>query len=1077
MRKVCFENTFSMEYLDLMVKYKSRIQNFLETYDIIIFMARKAICFYKAMVVNGEIIPNKKCVVLSSRILSYNVINEFKGKKVAIIDDVVVRGKSISYARKIFEDKGVEVDIHFVACEKKFIDQINFKDSIKSPFVYLSDTYIYQLSNFITEYIKASMVPYNVDQPIYKIKCGNAVECEKNFLSRNYFSNITDGLQKKYGIQNLSIHFNPEILKDVLGLDVGVENVYLKIRFMHHIDEYNIIAVPFVLLPELSYKKIDDVFSRLFTNSFDDYISCDIYREEYENKMKILQYILSDLLFSAYSKEYQSLYIEKDMENEFMQFGMEVTRQIHLEKLSEIWDKWEKDDQIKGFDNQFVFDSFLSSTYDYIFDETSLEEQYYDVYGVPHDQKIITFQGLTSYIKRVEGNCDKNTVSSIIDILIDKGILVPFILHSNINSLVRGYKCGEIFNLTKKGGELFAYMLHQYAEAKEGLPIDKVELEKLCVLFFKYAAYRNRLFSVSETFEDDCYSICYSKFGPRVSNCDKRYKVDSRSALVSKLDENGILYLEKEKYKISYASPPKEKKWAVIAENFALSYYYLYKCFLDESVRYSYVHTYNDFLTLLAIGPDKKNQMFSLIAELYLMLRIDTHTSLSEILHEMDHYSVKKKESDRCQYQGIMNGIGSGIWKYSCYCQDDLMDTVFINASKKQRDIRFIKEEYLLGNDENDENPIFVDLLDECGILLYEITYLFNYAQKRYTGEKINKVFKKSAFNNDKFRSMRHGIEKKCEICSEEELVSNFQDLKKRAWSLVNKCDLCIEDAALNTIQTHKNVCVLFDPKHNMRKCGIELNVHSHSENDIIRKCIFLRYDSDKDFTQHLNELHDRYELKENYMLLIFMNMENAYEGIFSSSNTATGDYFKDILRSILRKGNLCSDFTSNKVVICTKKDIHKKDIQCGNFILRYDCMGVVSDGYKFYQYILEKERDYHMENSGFGSITNFNGQIIINGQVGALGNDNKVYQNSNESIITDSFFADIHAMDVELVQDDKESMILIEKIKEDANKKDEKGVLEKLRKLAISVGGSVFAKMVSTTIVEAMKAKGCFPF
>lgn len=649
----------------------------------------------------------------------------------------------------------MEVDIHFVACEKVFIDGINFKDSIKSPFVYLSDTNIYQLSNYITEYIKASMVPYNVDQPIYVIKFTNDVECEKHFFSRNYFTNITDGLQRKYGIQNLSIHFNSQILNDILGMDFESENAYLKIRFMHHVNEYNIIAVPFVLLPELSYQKVNDIFARLFSNSFDDYISSHSCREEYENKMKILQYILSDLLFSTYSKEYQPIYIEKDMENEFMQFGIEVSRQIHLEELSDLWNKWDKNDQIKGFDNRIIFDGFLSCTYDYIFDETNFDEQYYDAYGALLNQKIITFQGLTSYIKRVEGDCDKSTVSSIIDILIDKGILVPSIVHSDKNSLVRGYKCGEIFNLTQKGVELFAYMLHQYAEIKEGLPIDKVELEKLCVLFFKNAAYRNRLFSVSETFEDDCYSICYSKFGPRVSNCNKKYKVDSRSALVTKLDENGVLYLEKEKYKISSVCSPREKKWAFIAENFALSYYHLYKCFLDENVRYSYVHTYNDFLTLLAIGPDKKNQMFSLIAELYLMLRIETNASLSEILQKMDHYSEKMKESDRQQYQGIMDGIGSGIWKYSCYCQEDLMDTIFINASKKQSDIRFIKEEYLLGNDENDENPIFVDLLDECGSLLYEITYLFNYAQKRYTGEKINKAFKKAAFYNNKFRSMR----------------------------------------------------------------------------------------------------------------------------------------------------------------------------------------------------------------------------------------------------------------------------------------------------------------------------------
>lgn len=103
MKKVNFSDVFSVEYMEIITKYKSHIQKLLSMYDIVIFMARKAICFYKAMVVNGEIIPNEKCMVLSSRILSYNVIKKFKGKRIAIIDDVVVKGKSISYSKKIFE--------------------------------------------------------------------------------------------------------------------------------------------------------------------------------------------------------------------------------------------------------------------------------------------------------------------------------------------------------------------------------------------------------------------------------------------------------------------------------------------------------------------------------------------------------------------------------------------------------------------------------------------------------------------------------------------------------------------------------------------------------------------------------------------------------------------------------------------------------------------------------------------------------------------------------------------------------------------------------------------------------------
>lgn len=1078
MKKVNFSDIFSVEYLEIITKYKSHIQKLLLSYDVIIFMARKAICFYKAMVVNGEIIPNEKCIVLSSRVLSYNIMSDFQGKRVAIIDDVVVRGKSISYSKKIFEKKGIDVDIHFVACEKEFIDSVDFINSIKSSFIYLSDTNIYQLSNYITEYIKASMIPYNVDQPIYTIRFDDLDEYDNVFSDRNHISNITDGLQRKYGIQNLSIHFNPQILKEIFGFDFDTNYAYLKIRFMRHVDSLNLVAIPFVLLPELSCEKLDEVFKRFFEKDFTDYIICNNRMEEYENKLRILQYVLSDSLFCAFSKVYQSNKIEKDLKNEFMQFTVEIAKQLSTNKLSDVFTKWSYDEQIIGFDNYFIFDKFLADTYDYIFDLSFTDEVYYDMRGNKQEQRIITFSGLVSYIKHVEGYSEKYTISSIIDILIDKGILIPSIVHGENNNIIRGYKFGEIYNLTKKGIELFAYMLDLYAELKEGMPLDKIELEKLCVLFFKNAAYRNRLFSISENFYDDCFSICYSKFGPRVSSCNKKYKVESKSALATILEDGGKICLEREKYKILTASSPRDKKWVIIAQNFALSYYRLFKCFENKVVRHRYVHTYNDFLTLLAIGSDRKNQMFSLMAELYLMTRIEIGDSLSEILNEMDRYSIINNDFNRQRYQGIMDGIGSGLWKYSCYCEKNLMDSIFIAASKEQSDIRFIREEYLTDIDENDENPIFVGLVDECGYLLYEIAYLFNYAQKRYTNIEMNEIFKKSAFYNNQFSSMRHGIKKKCEICSDEDLINDFNVLKRRALALVNKCDLCIEDVALNSIKTHNDIWVLFHSGHILHEYGIEINMHSNSENDPIRKCIFLRYDTNRDFEQQLNELLDRYAIFEKNTILIFVNVENSYEGVFESYHSATGDYFKELIRKILTKSSSSLNMSVNKVVMCTKKEIDKKDIYFNNFVLKYDCCGEVIDGYKYSQYILMKERAHIMKNGNQGNTSIFNGSITINGgTIGAIGSENTVCQKINDQNSIESFFKDIQAMDLEVLYNDSNTLALVEEIKAEADKKDQEGALVKLKNLAISVGSSVFSKMVSTLVIDVMKAKGYFPF
>lgn len=46
-RKVILSDIFSTEYLDMIVKYTQRIQDYLSSYDVIVFMARKSICFYK----------------------------------------------------------------------------------------------------------------------------------------------------------------------------------------------------------------------------------------------------------------------------------------------------------------------------------------------------------------------------------------------------------------------------------------------------------------------------------------------------------------------------------------------------------------------------------------------------------------------------------------------------------------------------------------------------------------------------------------------------------------------------------------------------------------------------------------------------------------------------------------------------------------------------------------------------------------------------------------------------------------------------------------------------------------------
>lgn len=97
---------------------------------------------------------------------------------------------------------------------------------------------------------------------------------------------------------------------------------------------------------------------------------------------------------------------------------------------------------------------------------------------------VIVLYELKKYMSKYIENFNAFAFSNVIDIFIDRGILVPSIVHGDNETIVRAYKCGEIYRLTTEHFKLFAYMLGHYSKRIDR-PLYKIEFEKLCVLFFK----------------------------------------------------------------------------------------------------------------------------------------------------------------------------------------------------------------------------------------------------------------------------------------------------------------------------------------------------------------------------------------------------------------------------------------------------------------------------------------------------------------------------------------------------------------------------------------------------------------
>ena len=810
MNKLKFEKIFSGEFLGYISQYRKHIQEILNEHEVVIFMARKAVCFYRAMVYNSELIVPPSCIILSSRIIDYNVLERYKGKKIAVIDDVVVKGKSLELVLSKLNEHGLSANILVVACD----DTINIKKYEQFSNFFLYDTFvvleqkdIFSFSGMITEYIEASMCPFNIDYPIYTVDIDNALLHE--LLYNNHAIDITTSTQQNYGITNNVIYLN---INHVINNDSPLfllKTSILKIRILS--DGVCTIAIPFVLFPEITNDQLEQVFSIIKTHEIITLAKVDNELMTKENKMKIANYLLSEALIYSFFKD-KDVLLKKQEDNDVFQFTENANiifdgishhlcekYSVLLVDLTSIYINY----------NKFEFPNLLASCYQAISEIDPTKQQFINSDGVLiKDEIIITHNILLEYIKSASNN-SLYLASCAVDIFIDRGMIVPSIVHTKNNHIIRAYKLGEYSKLTRSQIEAFAAMLYQYQDMIDD-SLNKTEFEKLCVLFFKMAVTRG-IFPQQEKYEDGCYSICYSLYGPRVSTGNVSYKVEADSALItdfcSPIDSNKrLVTIQKNKYIIHMiGSLPQHKN---LTTAFAFKYSSLRKVFLNAEIERKksidkktswnmYVHTYIQYITLQAIGNNKKNQFLSLCAELYQVIQLPENffDSFEKILPFSKF---------------ILSGINSGLWKYSCFLNDVLDKTTqqIFEKDNHTGTLLLIDPEQPSDKKEDWQLAIY-----NAGMLLYKIAFLINEVLKVK-----NKMFelsiddefseqdkdihktRKTIFtlgyyynSNKNIKELRHSIE---ETVNKHSNASNFDywcktELKKLKQEAKLELDIC----------------------------------------------------------------------------------------------------------------------------------------------------------------------------------------------------------------------------------------------------------------------------------------------
>lgn len=680
------EKFFSGELKVQIMKYCKKLENIKSEYDVLIFMARKSICFYDALVLNGEVSKTNSETVIttSSRILNYDC-KFLKEKKIAVLDDIVIKGNTLNETIKFLVNNDIKnFDVYYIA-SRSFENEksILIKEYLKEPILELENNEILVLGNAITNYISASACSYNVDYPVFYMDSDEAF-VEKYILENNcaVIPSCIPGNRTDMYVQNFDCerYFEQSNLQEIEDLKFKEKEIILKMRIFHRKDskDRKIVVIPIIVLPELKGSEIREIFRFLAQTELYEMVKNPNEHKEIGNMLNVIQYILSYQLFISVFQEEKRFCFEYSINNQDYIFPKSYGGWIEacLKNCEPVPLKGIKDISTK--DDFFV----LSELYGHFFDFVGNRHQK----DGNHKVKFI----FKEVVEHCVGFCDVDiseligNVSTLFDYAIDTGLIVPEIDLKD-EFYIRAYRLSEQYELHEEEFDLIIYMYNEYQQKTQKEVMSKILTEKLLVLFFKEVIMKilNEYKGSYENGETpkNIFGITYARFGPVVSDNSEELGVSNDSYLSKRLFDDARspykrLYEKDKKIYVkqiadnSFVNLPKE--WRTQTKTFVNRYDYFERLleFYNVFQKTKYINTFDKFLVISAIGENQDNQLLSLAAELKIyQTKISGKKSAEDVVVALD---------------SIIDGMVSGIWKYICYKTSEYKECCAIVATSME---------------------------------------------------------------------------------------------------------------------------------------------------------------------------------------------------------------------------------------------------------------------------------------------------------------------------------------------------------------------------------------------------------
>jgi hypothetical protein len=517
------------------IEFGKRISNCSNNSDVIIFMARKSVCFAESLRLIK--LTSYQCIVTSNRILDLD-IEWLRDKKIAIFDDGLITGTSIYKTFNKLKSIGCDVKV-FVLCIN-----LNYwsKDLVdpEKPYLELTDNKTASLCASIVDAISVIPYPYSTDYPIFT---GIKIPANKfdAMISTSEWDvvDVSSTLQQKYRI--FAKVFEPydnvkNEIKEALGSHV-VDKSLIKLRiYGRPINKDNTMywcnIHPIIAFEPLNKKDINNIYytiklkSKVNKKVWDKWFVSDDAEENndrYKAKLLLIQYYASLKIAEIWKKEVERLTgepfkIKLDEQSLSFLFPfpiLEDIKKLGKENIKVFQyvnnnDKLNPPNKIKpplhdkynGYDGWSIESRFtepflyLYDTYEIparnlalkhgirIFTDNLLKKQYDSLVNrLEVGYSLNQIRGWLNHLEQKNMPLTKAT-SSFLDESIDRGIVVP--ITCVINDMVfRGYRHGEDVKFGEGDKKLIAHMLKSFYDSSGMEKLSGKEIEKCTVLTIK----------------------------------------------------------------------------------------------------------------------------------------------------------------------------------------------------------------------------------------------------------------------------------------------------------------------------------------------------------------------------------------------------------------------------------------------------------------------------------------------------------------------------------------------------------------------------------------------------------------